>query len=247
MERAAPAPGRVAFVLKGYPRLSETFIAQEILALEAARARHPDRVAAPPDRSQDASGASGDPRPSTLSAGISVPGAGPGLARLAAGAAASGLSPRVAGVARRSAPRPDPEPDPAVWPGAGADGRVTRRRAASSCSLPAHAGLGRALCSADPRSRLDRVGARQGHLDDPRLGKARKARRGALGGDLHRGRPCPSGGAGAPAAAGGVVLSRARPRPLFAAAGPTAERRRQRSRTPGRAALGRPGGAEKGL
>jgi glycosyltransferase involved in cell wall biosynthesis len=34
-EPAAPAPGRVAFVLKGYPRLSETFIAQEIEALEA--------------------------------------------------------------------------------------------------------------------------------------------------------------------------------------------------------------------
>ena len=30
----APAAGRVAFVLKGYPRLSETFIAQEICALE---------------------------------------------------------------------------------------------------------------------------------------------------------------------------------------------------------------------
>src|SRR5437016_9860908 len=29
-----PAPRRVAFLLKGYPRLSETFIAQEILALE---------------------------------------------------------------------------------------------------------------------------------------------------------------------------------------------------------------------
>jgi glycosyltransferase involved in cell wall biosynthesis len=29
-----PSPGRVAFVLKGYPRLSETFIAQEIAALE---------------------------------------------------------------------------------------------------------------------------------------------------------------------------------------------------------------------
>ena len=28
------APGRIAFVLKGYPRLSESFIAQEILALE---------------------------------------------------------------------------------------------------------------------------------------------------------------------------------------------------------------------
>jgi glycosyltransferase involved in cell wall biosynthesis len=31
---ACAATGRVAFVLKGYPRLSETFIAQEILALE---------------------------------------------------------------------------------------------------------------------------------------------------------------------------------------------------------------------
>src|SRR5579863_8388182 len=29
-----PAAGRVGFVLKGYPRLSETFIAQEIRALE---------------------------------------------------------------------------------------------------------------------------------------------------------------------------------------------------------------------
>ena len=27
-------PGKIAFVVKGYPRLSETFIAQEILALE---------------------------------------------------------------------------------------------------------------------------------------------------------------------------------------------------------------------
>ncbi|HXC12491.1 MAG TPA: glycosyltransferase [Stellaceae bacterium] len=34
MDRAAAGRGRVAFVLKGYPRLSETFIAQEILALE---------------------------------------------------------------------------------------------------------------------------------------------------------------------------------------------------------------------
>ncbi len=30
----APAPGRIAVVVKGYPRLSETFIAQELLALE---------------------------------------------------------------------------------------------------------------------------------------------------------------------------------------------------------------------
>lgn len=32
--RGSSKPGRVAFVLKGYPRLSETFIAQEIAALE---------------------------------------------------------------------------------------------------------------------------------------------------------------------------------------------------------------------
>ena len=34
MAASPGAAGRVAFVLKGYPRLSETFIAQEILALE---------------------------------------------------------------------------------------------------------------------------------------------------------------------------------------------------------------------
>jgi glycosyltransferase involved in cell wall biosynthesis len=34
MSEAAAKAGRVAFVLKGYPRLSETFIAQEILTLE---------------------------------------------------------------------------------------------------------------------------------------------------------------------------------------------------------------------
>ena len=60
---AASLSGRVAFVLKGYPRLSETFIAQEIAALERRgfniqivslrhptdRARHPvhERIRAP--------------------------------------------------------------------------------------------------------------------------------------------------------------------------------------------------------
>jgi glycosyltransferase involved in cell wall biosynthesis len=53
------APGRIAFILKGYPRLSETFIAQEILALERrgleiliASLRHPtDRAIHPVHRS----------------------------------------------------------------------------------------------------------------------------------------------------------------------------------------------------
>jgi glycosyltransferase involved in cell wall biosynthesis len=47
-QAVADRPGRVAFVLKGYPRLSETFIAQEIAALEQrglsiliASLRHP--------------------------------------------------------------------------------------------------------------------------------------------------------------------------------------------------------------
>ena len=65
MPGAAPLPaaGRVAFVVKGYPRLSETFVAQEILALEQRgldieivslrhptdRARHPvhEQIRAP--------------------------------------------------------------------------------------------------------------------------------------------------------------------------------------------------------
>ena len=41
---------RVAILVKGYPRLSETFIAQEILALERLGLPARDRLAAPPDR-----------------------------------------------------------------------------------------------------------------------------------------------------------------------------------------------------
>jgi len=54
-----PGAGRVAFVLKGYPRLSETFIAQEIRALEAhgldiqiVSLRHPTDRATHPVHSQ---------------------------------------------------------------------------------------------------------------------------------------------------------------------------------------------------
>jgi glycosyltransferase involved in cell wall biosynthesis len=58
MTASASPPGRVAFVVKGYPRLSETFIAQEILALEQrgldiliVSLRHPtDRVSHPVHR-----------------------------------------------------------------------------------------------------------------------------------------------------------------------------------------------------
>src|SRR5215469_2248601 len=58
----SPGAGRVAFVLKGYPRLSETFVAQEILALERrgleiliVSLRHPtDRTTHPVHRLIDA-------------------------------------------------------------------------------------------------------------------------------------------------------------------------------------------------
>ena len=100
--------GRVAFVLKGYPRLSETFIAQEIAGAGAARARHPDRLAAPADRPGDPSGPSPDPRAGRLylpeylhQEPRRV------LARLARGAAPARLSRGPARLARRSAPRPD--------------------------------------------------------------------------------------------------------------------------------------------
>jgi chromosome segregation protein len=45
-----PLAGRVAFVLKGYPRLSETFIAQEIAALGAVNLAALDELAAATER-----------------------------------------------------------------------------------------------------------------------------------------------------------------------------------------------------
>ena len=86
------APSRIAVVVKGYPRLSETFIAQELLGARAARPRPADRLAAPPDRSapmHDA--ASRDRGAGALSAGISVSGAAARAARLVAAAAHAAL------------------------------------------------------------------------------------------------------------------------------------------------------------
>ena len=72
-------------VLKGYPRLSETFIAQELLGLERCGLELALRVDAPSDRSQAPSDPRRDPGAGAVSAGISASGAAPGLARLAAG------------------------------------------------------------------------------------------------------------------------------------------------------------------
>ena len=96
---AAPRPSRVAFVVKGYPRLSETFVAQEILALEQRGLGIHYRLAASSDRSHGAPDQRGDQRRAALPARISPPGTGSRLARLAAGAKATRLSRRAASVA----------------------------------------------------------------------------------------------------------------------------------------------------
>ncbi len=73
---------RVAFVLKGYPRLSETFIAEEILEPRTSRYGSQDHVLASSDRRQDPPGPSRDPGARRVSPGISPLGAAAGAAGL---------------------------------------------------------------------------------------------------------------------------------------------------------------------
>ncbi len=89
---ACPGRMRVAFVLKGYPRLSETFIAQEIRALERRGLAIEIVVAAPADRRQAPSGARRDRGAGPLSAGISARRAAARMAGVAARAAPARLS-----------------------------------------------------------------------------------------------------------------------------------------------------------
>ena len=127
--RLTALPRRVAVLVKGYPRLSETFIAQEILALERlgleleiVSLRHPDRRPRP-------SAARGDPRAGPLPAGISLPGAAGGCcarcarvllaARVLAAAARSGWA-----TSRRDL---TPNRGRRLGPGLGAGGRAARR------------------------------------------------------------------------------------------------------------------------
>ena len=216
----SPAGGRVAFVLKGYPRLSETFIAQEILALEQrgldiliVSLRHPTDRRSP-------SGASPDPRrrcstcPNICTRSRCACWRGWRRARRLPGY-------RAARRAWLADLRRDPTPN-----------RIRRFGQAlvlaaelpagcrsAACAFPAHPGLGGALCGADARAAVERLGACQGHLDDPGLGKAREARR-----RRDWAVTCTASGArasrraGAEPGTGGAVLSRARPRPLSAGA-----------------------------
>ena len=161
--------------LKGWPRLSETFIAQEIAGLEARgvaleiwslrrptdKARHPvhDRVAARtvylPEYLKD------DPRRV--------------LAGWLEGAAPARLRAARAQIPRRPQARSDVQPAAALGPGAGAGGRAAVLDRAALRPFPAHAGLGDALRRHDARPAVERVGACQGHLDQRTLGDRRKS------------------------------------------------------------------------
>ena len=211
-------------ILKGYPRLSETFIAQEILGLEQARAglRLISRCGTRPTR--DAS----DPRPRSpprcaICRNTSARRAAARVARLVAARRLPGYG------ARGGFWLADP-PATARATGCAASARPACWR--PSCR-PTSTGSMPTSCTRRPRSRamprddarpaLERLGPRQGHLDDARLGKAREAGRSAAG-HLHP-PPAPApGGPGAGSGSGGAGLSRARPRALSAARRPAGRR-----------------------
>ena len=168
---------RIATIVKGYPRLSETFIAQEILGLEKrgvaqliVSLRHPTEgkvqdlnreikaeVLYLPEYLQD--------DPARVRAARQWAEAQPGYA--------SALK----GVPRRPEARPLGQPPPALRSGLRAGARASRRRRLDPHALPPHAGFGRALRRADPRHGLVVLGARQGHLDDAGMGAARTSLR----------------------------------------------------------------------
>ena len=239
---------RVAVVLKGWPRLSETFIAQEIAGLEARgvaleiwslrrptdKARHPvhDRVAGRavylPEYLKD------DPR--RVLRGWRKARRLPGYA----GGARANSSPTCGAIPTSNRLR--------RWGQAlvlAAELPPVDRAALRP--LPAHAVLGDALRRHDARPAVERVGARQGHLDQRTVGGGGKARRLLLAGDLHGPGPAAAAGAGAATGTAEARLSRPRLRPSAAAAGGAAAARRQRPRRSRRHPVDRPQGREEGL
>ena len=166
---------KIVVVLKGYPRLSETFIAQELLGLERAgfdldlislrqptdKKRHPvhDEIQAPV----------------RLSAGISarraVAGAAGPCCRLLPKPGFWRCMPRLP---RRPHARPHPQPLPPLRPGAGAGGANGRTSGEwlhahfihTPASVTAYASIITGIA-------LELLGACQGHLDVAGLGAAR--------------------------------------------------------------------------
>ena len=237
----------VVVVLKGYPRVSETFIAHELAALERrglplhiVSLRRPyDALTHPVHATIRGAG--------HVPAGVPPRGAGPRARgpRPGARARAAPLRAGARAVAPRRPARPDAEPRPALRPGRRARGRAAGRRRAPPRPLPPHAGLRRALRGGHERARLQPRRAREGRLDDAGLGAPGEARRGALHRDLHGGRAHPPGRA----RPGRVELVyHGLDRQLFArAAGVRVATRRHRPGRPGAAPGRRPLPAQEGL
>ena len=206
--------GRIAVVVKGYPRLSETFIAQEILALEERGIALGDLVAAPSDRAASPSDAPAHRRPVRYLPEYLYR----EPLRVLRGLAWAAAQPRFGRLLRL------------FWRDLRRDLTANRGRrlgqalvfarelpAGSSARprpLPAHARLGRTLRGNPDRPDLELFGARQGHLDDAGLGEAGEDRGRALGRDLHGAGRRASHRACRKPRTGHACLSRARPFPV---------------------------------
>ena len=143
-------PSRIAVVVKGYPRLSETFIAQELLGPRGARPRPSDRLAAPPDRSRrSTTSIARSRRRCSICRNICTrsrcaccaPGGGCGARRTTAQTRGP--------VALGPVARPHGQPGAPLRPGPGAGRRDAGRDRRHLRALCAHAGVGRALCRRD--------------------------------------------------------------------------------------------------
>ena len=186
---------RIAVIVKGYPRLSETFIAQEILALEQRglaleiwSLRHPTERAVHPHAWPVKARVTYLPEylyeePLRVMRG-------------AAGACDRRFRTTIKTFWRDlkrdfTANRSAGSVRPSSWRGS------CRRTSAPVCPLPPHAGLRRPLRRVADRPDLDLLGPCQGHLDHSGLGEAREDGGSPLGRDLH--------GAGGRASAGPVA------------------------------------------
>ena len=236
----------VAIVVKGYPRLSETFIAQEILALERRgidlvivslrrptdRFTHPihDEIRSPvhylPEYLHEAPGR-------VLRAWTS--------ARRLPGYVQAPLD-----VAGRPGARPHPQPRAALRPGGRARGGARPRRI-DPRPLPAHARVRRALRERHARHWMELLRPRQGRVDDAGVGEARKARRRPVRGDLHPGQPRAPRGARALARRRRSGLPRPGPREVSGHRRGADAPRRLRPFGSGPTPLGRSAGGEEGL
>src|SRR5690606_25033612 len=107
-----------------------------------------------------------------LSAGIPLSGTAAGPARLVACPPAAGLRRRKRSLVARPQARSDTEPDPALWPGAGAGSGVAAAIPPAACAFHSHPGLRHPVCRQAIGPSLERVGSCAGYLDHAGMGEA---------------------------------------------------------------------------